>query len=445
MTTGGVPWRARLPDLGIWSAVLVLGLVVIPLAVIEPRLAVVLVLLPVLAIVREHLPLVLGLLLPIYGIAFVPTTIFSLARLLVVAALLVVAFPLLRETLRWTNRGWFVLWAGLLLAAGVNTDPATAAGALTSGLAVLAAGSIVSLRKTAQLLLGFRIAVVASAVAALLASAGATGLVAPVVQNYGQWGFSYRSTAFSYELAIGLVIWLFATVRSGRHRAAWAVEGGVLVGALLVSGGRGGLVAAVLVLVLALTSVQVRRRASVSLLGLSVLTLVAVSTSNSILSLDRLIGYGGNSTRTLNTDYSAGRLEIFSSAVDAIMRNPVFGSGFDAKVPSADGAVLSAPHNAILTMMLYGGIICGVGALIVLLTAARHCVREMRSTTGIQLVGAVLAVFLVRSVVESGGVFLGLSGSLLFAAMVAEARYSRIAASACSVGASPRVDRVSPR
>lgn len=400
--------------------VVVAGLVLIPLAIIELRLAVVLICLPLLVLGRNHLPLILGLLLPIYGIASIPTPFFSAARLLVVAALLVVALPLLRETLQSTSRGWYVLWGGLLLAGWVNSDSAAVQGALISGLAVLAAGSVVSLRKTHQLLLGFRIAVVASGVAALLASLGVSGLVAPVLQNYGLWGFSYRSTAFSYELAIGLMVWLFATVRTNRHRMVWVVEGGILFAALLLSGGRGGLVAVVLALALSLTSARVRKRASASLLGLLGAASLAVITSDSILSLDRLLRYGDESTRALNSDYFSGRLDLFSSTADAFVRNIIFGSGFGSRVASGDGAPLSAPHNAVLTMLLYGGIACGVGASIVLLTAIRGVVRGMRSTAGLGVVGAVLTVFLVRSMVESGGVFLGLSGSLLSAAMVAE-------------------------
>src|SRR5205085_9757690 len=149
-------------------------------------------------------------------------------------------------------------------------------------------------------------------------------------QYVGHGGLSYRSTAFAYQAALALVLWYRGPGPLERKSVRWLLEGGVVAGALLASGGRGGLVALVVAMVvLPLFAGQIRATVRVivgAAIGFGILSLLGVST----LSIDRLYPQVHDNRIAIVDQYGSGRGDLFRAGLNLARQNPVTGLGFEA-------------------------------------------------------------------------------------------------------------------
>lgn len=380
--------------------------------------------------------LLLGMFLPIYAVEPVPPVAFFVVRLLLIGA--IVSTDILARRLhlyRMPNWRWGFYGLMLLLASLVHSTESGAYLATTFIGAALLGTRIAESPKFYRLMFkGYRFGVFMSSLALLLEAASLIDL-SPVEQLTGFAGFSYRSTAFSYQAALALVLWFCGLAqRQLRGRiVCWVIEGLVVSAALLASGGRGGLLALVAaVIILPLSTGQVKttlRFTAVCSIGVGAVVLSGLST----LSVDRLFESTRDPRLAVADQYGSGRLDLYRVGLGLAREHWEIGSGFEAAsltssdlrtTQSSGGAASSAlaqrsGHLLILALLIAGGVVLAAAGLLVLIDAARRAYRlPTRAARSSWWLGAGIMIYLVNSLFEASGGLLGLENVLLFSCLV---------------------------
>jgi hypothetical protein len=381
----------------------------------------------------------LGALLPIYTIASISSDAFLGVRLLLIAAIVLTDVLASRLRLyRLPNWRWWLYGFGLFLTSAIHSSKS--GGYLAIGFvgAAFLGGRIAAdpllYRRLFQ---GYRLGVFMSSLALLASVAGLVEL-SEVDQYVGHAGLSYRSTAFAYQAAISLVLWYWGPRKLGRKSARWLLEGGVVAGALLASGGRGGVIALVVAMVvLPLAAGQIRatgRFILVAAVGFGVLSLLGVST----LSIDRLFPKVHDSRIAIVDQYGSGRGDLFRIGLNLARQNPVTGLGFEAAslnafdnsatISTGGGGYAAASgqraHFLLMALLIAGGVGLATAALLLLVDAGAKAYRLALSEGHWRWVGAGIVIFLVNSLLEVGGGLLGVESALLFTCLVQIAQLS---------------------
>src|SRR5262249_34826965 len=148
-------------------------------------------------------------------------------------------------------------------------------------------------------------------------------------------------TGFSYTAALAIVFWYTAGAARRLHglwRLGWVLEGAVVSTALLASGGRGGLVAAIAAIIV-LPLVAGHPATTLKIGAASCLALAAASWLGlSILTFSRLLPQVRDPRVAVVDQYGSGRLDLLRSNLGLARRNIVLGAGFDAAGISGFGA-----------------------------------------------------------------------------------------------------------
>ncbi|HJT96244.1 MAG TPA: hypothetical protein VJ777_30555, partial [Mycobacterium sp.] len=368
----------------------------------------------------ERAFLLLGALLPIYEVGPIPSSAFLIARIVLIAAIVLRDVVASRMHLyKLPQRRWWLYALALVGTAVVHPSGVAAYFAVTFLAMALLGNRIASTSDYRLLFTGFRIGVFLSAIALLLGVSGLLEL-SDVTQTRGHPGLSYRSTAFAYEAAIVLVMWFWwsSPRQTPLRKLAWIVEGVVVGAALLGSGGRGGLLALVVaMLVLPLSAGKVK--ATLRFTGIAALGLAIVYASGlSTLSIDRLFPTDRDRRIAVQDQYGSGRGDLYRASLAQARENPLVGSGFnDSSLRAlsggggpADGTNATvaggqrSAHLLLLALFIAGGVGLAVSALLVLAEAARNSYAiASRSPRESWWIAAGIVIYLVNSLLEVGG------------------------------------------
>lgn len=360
----------------------------------------------------------LGFVTPLYVLPGVSPRYLEVARTVLLLAVLVSLFHAQGAAVRLPHFGWVLLAIAYLLSGTANWDRATVSFAVLTVLAATAGQAVADSGEIFRFFNGFRLAMVLNAVATVAEAAGHAVVTTPVYQWQGFSGLSTRSTSLAFDLAIAILVWFWQVPR-GRRLPLWLAEGLLLVGALVVCGGRGGLVALFLTVTVYPLLVGAQRKVVTTVLILSAVGTAIVVSGRTPLTLARLLGQTER-TDAVYYSYSSGRTDLVMATLDALPDAMPFGAG-SATVVDADNAELDrAPHNALLAVTLDAGVLGGLAAMILLGAGARRALppraqraRPHRAPADF-LVRTILVTLLVRSMLEGAGVLTGGAGVLVF-------------------------------
>jgi len=361
---------------------------------------------------------VLGFLMPLTSVPGIPYSAVVAARLVLTVILMARwsadASPRSRSRIR-----------GVLL-------PIAALGALVGALGVmrndhLATSTALSMPESAAvafvlagrsrafpgLALGFVSGTVASAAVAIYQQSAGIDSGGALVARY--LGLSVSSTRVSYEYAIALVILGFAVARSVSRPAHTMVRlalGALLLFALALTGGRGGLLALgfALVAVSNVASPAAQRARALALIFVAVV-LAGVSGGVNLPVVSRIIGSAGLSGGS-NVGVSNGRSALWSESLQAISSHPFGGLGIDNFIsqygvePHASPVFFGVAAGAF-------GLAVALGLVLRLWIIALVPRRRLLRTSSLAV--GILAVLAVRAVLEPTSPLVGVEEVSLLA------------------------------
>jgi len=343
-----------------------------------------------------------GVLLPIWSVGTLDPILFDGLRF-GLAAVLLAKSRRKEKNLFSRSASWMAV---VLLSVGVVVVVVgllrPEAQAVSTGLAMVLgiAVSWTVLTRSAEpwtLMNGFLLGAVLSAVVLILAGFGYPTVTPLDFAGYSRLsGLSPSTTLVTYQMALGVVI-AWVQFERRRLRPAFAVAGVLCVSALLLSGGRGGLVALALVAVVMMRWRLVRVVPAVSALAAAALFLVyANSRGIAVNTLDRL------SEQTAGGD---ARLLLYEGALRSIAQHPFLGSGY-GEFRQTFGLL---PHMALQTFFVIGGLACGVPIVVVFVVLVhRIFVVDPRSFGAEGRLGHMLVAALLATVfLEPNGPFVG--------------------------------------
>ncbi|SQD97048.1 membrane hypothetical protein [Parafrankia sp. Ea1.12] len=355
----------------------------------------------------------LGFFTPLYILPGVSPHYLDAARTVLLLAVLARLFLVQGLAIRSPHIGWMLLALAYLLSGTANWDRSTASFAALTVLAATAGETMANNGETFRFFGGYRLAAVLSAAATVAEAAGHAVVTTPVVQWQGVSGLSTRSTSLAFELAIAILIWFWQGPR-GPRLLLWPAEGLLLIGALVMCGGRGGLVALCLSIAVYPLIAGAWRQVLVTTLILSGVGTAILVSGRTPLTLTRLMGQPER-TDVAHDSYSSGRTGLAMAALDAVPDAMPFGDGFATRVAPSNGEFPRAPHNALLAVTLDAGVLGCVAAVILLVAGARGALprRRRHAPTGF-VIRTILVTLLVRSMLEGQGVLTGGAGVLVF-------------------------------
>jgi O-Antigen ligase len=348
---------------------------------------------------------VLGFVAPLYVLPWVPPDVLKASRqFLLVVILLGIAGRRASNADR-PGRAWVFLAVAYVVAAVAHSDRAAGLFAVTIVVGALAGASIAADGAFPQFLTGFRVAMGISAAVVAAGEFGLPHLPTPVTvtQMYGDAGLSDHSTTFSCDLAIALAAWFWQVPANHPARRWWVVEGALLLNALAVSGGRGGLVGLAIVIMVYPAVTRTGRRAAAGVLSAFLLAVAVAAVSGRVpTTVSRLTGSGRNPAAS--DDYSNGRVERYQATAADLPKIALFGGGIGTLPGFVTQISARNPHNALLGVFLEAGLLAGVGGVMLSVRTVRLAIPRRGTTDIPMLVGqSVLAVLAVQLTVESLG------------------------------------------
>jgi hypothetical protein len=319
----------------------------------------------------------------------------------------------------WWGLFLVCLLPGVWLASDWHSVRLVAASGVAAGVGVLLSADRECVR---ALLHGFFIASVVSATVALLEWAGISGVSPPVEQKAGQWGLAYRSTVLSYQLAAAFVVWAYTGKGDGGfpgNRAGWWGCGALILGGLISTGARGGLLAlAAAAAVLMVAEKRMRIPGAIAgLLGILIIGALVTFPHETVADAPLLRRLLPGAELDIDA-YMTNRIGFWGDALSVDGVELVLGGG------GAESG-LYGRHNAVMEALVLGGIIGALGAIGLILSAALTSVRIAaiarqggKRFTEIDdlalVVCGILMVFLVRGFLTTQNVILGGSGAIVF-------------------------------
>ena len=343
-----------------------------------------------------------GALLPIWTVASVDPLVFDALRFGLAGVIFIKGIRQPRAVWSGSARRIAVILAAVGALVGAIGLLRPEAQAATTGLTMVL-GSVISwivLTRITQpwaLLNGYLAGTALSAIVLVLAGFGYPTVTPLDFAGYARLsGLSPSATLVTYQMALGVVVAMAAVGRKSA-RPAYVLLGLLSLFALLLSGGRGGIVALALV---ALVAVRWRWiRPVPAILGAAAvagLVAWAVNEGVALNTLDRL---------TEETAGSDARTGLFAGAMQTIVENPIVGTGF-AAFEASYGAL---PHIALQTFFILGGIACGIPILwVFFLLVRRLAVVNPRPFGHDGFAGhMILAVFMATVFLEPTGPFVG--------------------------------------
>ena len=397
----------------------VVALVVGVLATIDPGSSVVVTAVVVGTVVAALLPTsalvaVFGALLPIWSIGTISPLVFDGARLGLALAIFLKARRAGGQIWSSSMRQMALVLGAtglvLVVAGALRPDPIALTMGYTMVLAVATAWMALSRVNQPWLLLGgYLFGATTSAVVLILHGVGFTALTP--LANAGihrLTGLSSSAPLVGFELAIGIVIAVVGATNR-RFRVLLVVAGLIGVTALLMSGGRGGLVALGIALLVAVRWrwVKFMPAAFVTVFGWGIVSTI-LNSGGSINMFTRILGTGEI------RDVTSGRVGLFDASLISIEQDPLLGTGLFQFLGQQYGNGLT-PHFALFTFYIGGGLCAG---LLVLWMLGFITYRLMfKSPSRFQAAGRlsylILAVLLAMALIEPNGPFVGTQATSL--------------------------------
>lgn len=353
----------------------------------------------------------LGALLPIWSIGPIPPIVFDLARYGVACVLILrlwIAKPTTnRSVLPWC---WPLLVAGTLITLFSWWRGETPIdGALMLGSVALAWAVMYRVDDPWPLFIGFASSATISGAVLLMSATGASPalwLVPNQDPGAGRLtGLSSSAIRVSIELAVAVAVWI-TVYRQRRHRTAAVVALLVVVFALLVSGGRTGLLGLTLAAIIAVYRGWIRLMIAAIT---AVIGWVVVRRDDQALTyntLDRITGFAPSGTG----DFTSGRTRLLEEAWKQWLTAPFTGPG-----PSA--AHVAAMYAASLGGLLAGLLIAWLTIKLGVLVTSRRALESRHPGAPAAVMTA--SILLVTALLEPYGPFFGFNFTLLTLASVA--------------------------
>lgn len=351
-----------------------------------------------------------GMLLPIWSMSTLSPVLFDIARVLTAAVILVRFTPSLRQP-GWNKsiKRWVlplgIAGAAMTVFGLVNSDSSSVGIGWHILIALPVSLTVISrMRNPWPLLLGYLGGSTLSATVLVLTSLGIPTVSPQLNPGFDRvTGLAPSAPLASYQLAMAVTIGAALVTTATKARLVPALATLLCATALLLSGGRGGLVGLTIAIMVALRWRWIRARFAVLAAGMvSSALLLAAYFSLSLNTLSRFENY-----RTSGTDLTTGRLTLLREALSWIGQQPLLGAGLDA-FTSAYGL---SPHMAPLTFAVGGGVVAG--ATIVLLTLQIVGLLlfhpPARSSDG-RAGYLILSVQVSWLVIEPNGPFVGVEG-----------------------------------
>lgn len=350
----------------------------------------------------RHLIFIWGALLPIWSVATLDPVIFDAIRFSIAAVVLVRSARLPRNL--WTRPAariavTLAIVGVLVTVIGYSRPEQTA---VNTGISMVI-GSIVSwiilsrLDSPWTLFNGYLLGTAASAAVLIAAAAGYQTITPLAFAGYSRLsGLSPSATLVTYQMALGVVIALAGLARR-KNRLSYALVGLASLLALLLSGGRGGVVALLLVGILAVRWRWVRIGPAI-LAAAAVAALIAYASSRGLV-LNTLLRL------TADTGETDPRATLLQGGLAAIQENPWIGVGFEA----FRSAYRAVPHFALVTFFVIGGVACGIPIVWAFLVLLRRILLVDPKPFGAegQAGHMVIAVLIATIFLEPSGPFVG--------------------------------------
>lgn len=376
-----------------FEIVAITGIVVVVLALLPAR----------------HLAVMLGILLPVDYVQGVDPGLFQYARYGLVILILLKSRP---EDHPRTPTAKIVLIA--LAVVGLFTAIAgLVGGSTTEALSgVIGAGSVVAaflLARRSQLrgpvLAGFVVGTLASALDIISQASGGPFMGMPTIYGIRYSGLSYSSTAISPLMAIALILVL--TSRTGSWhpflvfiRVIAQLSAVLVLGAaMLLSGGRAGMLG--LALALMVLGIANLRRHPVAVLAGAFASMVCVYLAWP--SLQHVLFRADD-----NSGFASGRVDLNTQGWTAFLNSPLF--GVDPR-----SAALLEPHTPLISFAVQAGVLGLLCACILVAIQFRIILSNPLSASPVMTpTRMICAVMIVSSFLEPNGFFVGLTRILLF-------------------------------
>ncbi|MFI8592697.1 hypothetical protein [Dietzia maris] len=352
---------------------------------------------------------VIAALMPIWAVGPIPPAALDAARYGIAAVLVVRlwASPIL-------SAGSLRSWVGPLMGVGflITLFPWWRGDSMNEGViflsSVLLAWAILSrIDDPWPIFVGFAVGATTSA-AVLLASAAGIDVFAALVANQDAGaarltGLSSSAVRVSVELAIALAVWI--TVLRFKPKVPVLTIGAFLVCgfALMICGGRTGLVGLLVAGVVAVVRGWVRPLTAIVTTAAAWFVLRQTEGPQSFNTIDRLLGEPEISGRA---DFSSGRVDLLREAWGLWLERPIMGPG------------TSSAHLAPLYFASLGGVAAGVFVAWLTFRLALMSISNLgRKISPEACAGSLIsAIFFVSALLEPYGPFLGFEFTVLLLA-----------------------------
>lgn len=366
----------------------------------------------------RYLAIILGMVMPIDFMQGVGTGVFDFIRYALVLAIIVKPSGSVRPPRLLAAHivlgilillGLYALVSGLV--AGNADELLRGVISIASALSAYAIARRPGIGR--RVIMGFCVGMMASSLDIISQNFGGPYLGATTVYGIRYSGFSYSSTAVSPLIAIAFVAVLMTRVEVKSRALSLIVLTSrfvllvVLGSALVISGGRGGLLG--IALALGVLCLSALRGHPLAVLSVAVVGVVLVPFLWGPIAA--LLTRGGPA------GFGSGRAGLNSAAWQAFLGSPVFG---------VDPARLSEfePHTPIINFAIqagFVGLICGIGLVAI---QVRIMVANPYSSTPVPVAARMMcAVMLAISFLEPDGFFVGLSRVVIL--MIVVTAYDR--------------------
>ncbi|TFC93391.1 O-antigen ligase [Cryobacterium sp. TMT3-29-2] len=348
-----------------------------------------------------------GALLPVWSVSSLDPMVFDAARLAV--AIMIMVKSGREHANLWTpavRRVAVPLGAsaiGLVVFGIVSGESGTVNLGVTMLLGLIVGWMVLSrLTNPWALMNGYLVGVTLSGVVLILAGFGYSTITPQTNGGFLRLtGLSPSATLVTYQLAIGAVV-AWASIHKGARSGRFVVALMVCLVAMGLSGGRGGVVALGLALLVGARWGWVRAvpAAAIALVGWIAVTL-AENAGITFNTLQRFTSSGDGG------DLTTGRARLFQDSLDSILTHPVLGSGLS----QFEAEYGPAPHVALLTFFVAGGLLCGLPVLWAFWCIARRCLTISPKQFGAAGKAAhlILAVSIASAFLEPNGPFVGIA------------------------------------
>lgn len=359
-------------------------------------------------------------LLPIWSLGPLPPVVLDVARTVLGGVIFIRAMSAKAEPNR-ALKPWavpIVVVATLLTVLSFWRGESVTGGVFQMASVLVVSAALWRLPSMWPVLVGFAVGASISGAVVVMSALG-VGAVSLLVPNsdpgfYRYTGLGTSAPRVSTEFAAAAVIWWCAL--SGRVCRTLVGMAGIAVSliALMLCGGRTGLLGLGLALALIVVRRWLRPALAISLaaaVGAAAYWLSGRSVAFN--TLDRLA-----MSSTASGGLTTGRLALIPEAWEEFLRSPVFGPGASDFV-ARYGAV---PHFPPLSYAVTGGVVAaGIVLFLTFRLLTLTAANRGRSTSPLQRVGCLLAAVLVApALLEPDGPYLGVEMlTLLFAAVVA--------------------------